>query len=181
MSIDAATGRLLIDIARRAITSAVSGEDAFPPASAAILRERRGVFVTLTCGGRLRGCIGRIEPDEPLAITLPDVAVLSATGDPRFPRVAVEELEELDIEVSLLTVPVPAEHPPVIEIGRHGLIVEASGRRGLLLPQVATEYGWTADEFLNQVCVKAGLAPNAWRSPEVRIQTFEADIVTGGN
>jgi AmmeMemoRadiSam system protein A len=177
MSTDPTTHSLLIEIARGAIEAAVRRTGAPPAGDALILREQRGVFVTIRCAGRLRGCIGRINGDEPLATLLPAVAIESATGDPRFPPVSVPELSGLHIEISLLSVPVVITGPAQIEIGRHGLIVSARGRRGLLLPQVATEFGWTADEFLSQACAKASLPHDEWKRDGVRLQTFETEIV----
>lgn len=175
---DAVTRRLLLGIARAAIEAKVRGTVfVAPDGDAPLLREARGVFVTLTRGGRLRGCMGRIDPDGPLASLLPEIAVLSATEDPRFPPVSPAELSGLEIELSLLTPPILITGPTQIEIGRHGLIVTARGRRGLLLPQVATEYGWSASEFLAQTCVKASLPAHAWQGAGVRLQTFETEII----
>lgn len=120
--------------------------------------------------------MGRVEPDVPLSELLPAIAVLSATGDPRFRPVSADELSGLHIEISLLSVPVLITGPAEIEIGRHGLMVAGEGRRGLLLPQVATEYGWTAPEFLSQTCAKASLRPDAWRTGGMQIHTFETEI-----
>lgn len=177
MSTDAANCSLLIAVARDAIDAAVRGAAAPAVSDAPILHERRGVFVTLKHGGRLRGCIGRIEPDEPLASMLPAIAVLAATGDPRFPAVSAAELAGLEIEISLLTMPVLVTGPAQIEIGRHGLIITAQGRRGLLLPQVAIEYGWSAPEFLAQTCLKASLPADAWQQHGARLQVFETEII----
>jgi AmmeMemoRadiSam system protein A len=176
MSTDAATRAVLLGVARGAINAAVGGAQSAPPADAPILREERGVFVTLKHGGRLRGCIGRIEADQPLSSLLPLMAVMSATEDPRFARVSSRELDALHIEISLLSVPALLVDPTAIEIGRHGLIVFARGRRGVLLPQVATEYGWSAEEFLAQTCVKAALAPDEWKRGAV-VHTFETEII----
>jgi AmmeMemoRadiSam system protein A len=177
VSTDAATRTLLIGIARGAIDAAVRGTAPPVAADAPILHEHRGVFVTLTHSGRLRGCIGRIEPDAPLSSLLPEVAVLSATGDPRFPLVSAAELPGLEIEISLLSRPVLITGPAQIVIGRHGLIITARGRRGLLLPQVASEYGWSAPEFLAQTCLKASLSADAWQQRGTRLQVFETEII----
>jgi AmmeMemoRadiSam system protein A len=107
---------------------------------------------------------------------LPEVARLAAFSDPRFPPLGAEELRVVRFEVSLLTVPAPIGSPADVEVGRHGLIVSLRGRRGLLLPQVAAEYEWTAEEFVEQTCVKAGLPPRAWREPAARILAFEAEV-----
>jgi AmmeMemoRadiSam system protein A len=177
VSTDAVSRRTLLGIARAAIESAVrrAPAPAFTPAP--ILDEQRGVFVTLKHAGRLRGCIGRVDPDEPLSSLLPQMAVLSATADPRFPAVSPRELPGLHIEISLLSVPVPVPAPEGIEVGRHGLIVSSGGRRGVLLPQVAVEFGWSALEFLAQTCVKASLHPDAWRQSGTRVLAFETEIV----
>lgn len=177
MTTDTTTRELLLGIALAAIEAAVRGTGTVPAGEAPILREPRGVFVTLRHAGRLRGCIGRVDPDEPLATLLPAMAVLSATGDPRFPAVSAGELPTLEIEISLLTSPVPITGPSQIEIGRHGLIVTAPGQRGLLLPQVATEYGWSAAEFLSQTCLKANLRADAWQRAGVQLHTFETEII----
>jgi AmmeMemoRadiSam system protein A len=177
MSTDDATRTTLLSIARNAIHAAVSGTAAPALPDAAILSEERGLFVTLMHGGRLRGCIGRIHADVPLSSLLPLMAVASATEDPRFPAVSAGELASLHIEISLLTPLAPFVDPASIEIGRHGLMVYARGRRGVLLPQVATEYGWGAEEFLAQTCRKAGLPADAWKEPGVAVQTFESEII----
>ena len=180
MSTDAASRALLLEIARAAIDAAVrGGPGANPAGDAPILRERRGVFVTLTCAGRLRGCIGRIEPDAPLASLLPAIAALSATGDPRFPVLSVAELAGLAIEISLLGEPVAVTGPAQIEIGRHGVIVTVGRRRGLLLPQVAAEFGWSAPEFLARTCLKASMPHDAWQRAGAKLQVFETEIIDG--
>jgi len=177
MSTDPATRRLLLAIARDAITAAVRGRPAAPFDDHPILHEERGVFVTLMHSGRLRGCIGRVAPDIPLAELLPLMAVASATQDPRFRAVTPREVDLLHIEISLLSVPALLTDPGAIEIGRHGLMVSAQGQRGLLLPQVATEYGWSAEEFLAQTCHKAMLPTEAWKRDGVTIHTFETEII----
>ena len=177
MSTDAATRRMLLAIARNAIAAAVGGTKAPNAPAAAILLEQRGVFVTLTRAGRLRGCIGRIQADIPLASLLPLMAAAAATEDPRFPAVTPGELDGLHIEISLLTPLTPLVDPTTIQIGRHGLMVSARGRRGVLLPQVATEYGWSAEEFLAQTCRKAMLPMDAWQHEGVQVHTFESEII----
>jgi uncharacterized protein (TIGR00296 family) len=149
-----------------------------------LFREPRGVFVTLKQfpSGELRGCIGYPLPVVPLGEGIRDVAVAAAIEDPRFPPVAPVEMPELTVEVSILTVPqlVATTSPDAtiaaIRPGRDGLIVEGYGASGLLLPQVATEQGWDAEELLAGTSQKAGLAPDAWRDRRVRVRRFEAEV-----
>jgi len=146
--------------------------------------DKRGVFVTLTKNHQLRGCIGFPYPVMPLGNAIEDAAVAAALEDPRFPGVRKDELLSLEFEVTVLTVPVPLEcapedRPAHVEVGRHGLIARGFGTSGLLLPQVATEYGWDAQTFLDQTCEKAGLPRTCWTKPNVEILTFEGQIFTG--
>ena len=107
---------------------------------------------------------------------IPDVARSAALADPRFPVVTSSEVASLVIEISLLSVPRLIRAATEVEVGRHGLLIAARGHRGLLLPQVATQYGWTSEEFLAEVCEKAGLPPDAWKSDSARLQTFTAEV-----
>jgi len=148
-----------------------------------VFSEKRGVFVTLTKDGELRGCIGFPYPVMPLGDAIGHAATAAATEDPRFPPVGKAELEGLTVEVTILTVPVPLEGDPMerpgkIIVGKHGLIVRGMGTSGLLLPQVATEYGWDAETFLDHTCMKAGLPARCWTRPSVEILTFEGQIFT---
>ncbi len=126
--------------------------------------------------GRLRGCIGFIEARKPLARTVEEMAVAAALQDPRFPPLREEELKEISLEISVLTPLRKTADVGQIEVGTHGLYVRKGSRAGLLLPQVATEYGWDRDTFLKETCRKAGLAPDAWRDPETEIYLFSADV-----
>ena len=139
------------------------------------LKAPRGAFVTLTEEGTLRGCIGFTEARFPLYETVMQAALYAATEDPRFRAVNVPELKRLDYEISVLTPLSKVENPSLIEVGRHGLVVEKEGKRGLLLPQVATEYHWGREEFLRQTCLKAGLPADAWRQG-AEISSFEAIV-----
>jgi uncharacterized protein (TIGR00296 family) len=149
-----------------------------------VLDEPRGVFVTLRRhpSNDLRGCIGFPLPVFPLRAAIPRAAWAAAVDDPRFPPVRRSELDRLTLEVSILTVPEPidADSPDEavrrVEVGRHGLIVDRRGSSGLLLPQVATEFGWTPVEFLDATCEKAGLPPEAWRRPGTTIRRFSAEL-----
>jgi len=148
-----------------------------------VFGEKRGIFVTITKAGELRGCIGFPYPVIPLGDAIEDAAVAAATGDPRFPPVRKEELSSLILEVTILTVPVlvvgePGKRPEKIEVGRHGLIVRGRGTSGLLLPQVATEYCWDSTTFLDHTCIKAGLPERCWTYANVEVLTFEGQIFT---
>ncbi len=143
--------------------------------AAGLLELRGGAFVTLRRGGELRGCIGNPESDDPLADTVMRCAVAAASEDPRFDPVTAGEFRLLEIEVSVLTPVEPVGDVHEIEVGRHGLVAEQDNRRGLLLPQVATEWGWDREMFIAQACVKAGLRPGAWRTG-ARLYRFEAEV-----
>jgi len=176
-------GKLLVTLARRTIENYLrTGKKPPVPRVGAKLRERCGVFVTLTKHGELRGCIGHPLPTLPLIEAVIDSAVSSAVGDPRFPPVTREELSDIQIEVSALTPPElikvkdPREYPKHVEVGKHGLIVECAGCAGLLLPQVPIEWGWDVEEFLSHTCMKAGLMPDCWLREDTRISRFSAQI-----
>ncbi len=137
-----------------------------------------GVFVTLSRGKELRGCIGNIETDAPLEQTVAECAVAAAARDHRFSPVTADELSEITIEISLLSSPVELPLEKIeekIEIGRHGLLVTQGTRRGLLLPQVARRRGWDACRFLEQACLKAGLDQGAWQRG-AKVAAFLADV-----
>ena len=173
-------GKRLVCLAREAITaSLLRGERVAATGST----ERRGVFCTLkTHHDVLRGCIGLPYPTKPLAEAVVDAAISSATGDPRFKPLEAEELGEIKIELTVLTTPQELtcpkkEIPGKIKIGTHGIIIDAPHSSGLLLPQVATENGpWSAVEFLEATCWKAGLPPNAWKEEKVKVSLFEGQI-----
>ena len=131
--------------------------------------------MTLHKRGELRGCIGHIEPTEPLGRVVPRCAVAACSSDSRFPPVAAGELDVIDIEISLLGPLEAIAGPQEISVGRHGLVVERGWRRGLLLPQVAAEWGWDAETFLSHTCLKAGLAHDAWRKG-AQVWRFEAEV-----
>jgi AmmeMemoRadiSam system protein A len=174
--LDPASRHALLVLVRSAVEVAVGVTEKLQAVEAGVLHERRGAFVTLRKGGALRGCIGRVEPNAPLLVMLPEVARQAALDDPRFPPVDAGELPQIRIEVSLLTTPAPVAGPGDIVVGRDGLIVASRARRGLLLPQVAVEYGWSVEEFLSHTCHKAGLPPQAWRDGAVRVLSFQADV-----
>jgi AmmeMemoRadiSam system protein A len=171
--------RRLLALARRAIRAYVLEQRLPEGASALQSGQRHGVFVTLHLAGRLRGCIGRPESPDSLDSLVEVCAVLAASRDPRFPPVHVHEVDALDIELSILSAP---EQLPAADVlarfmpGVHGAAVTCGGCRGLLLPQVALQYGWSAQRFLEETCRKAGLPAHAWRDPEVRIDIFTAEV-----
>ncbi|MDO5844369.1 MAG: TIGR00296 family protein [Methanocorpusculum sp.] len=177
-------GELAVKTARSFVENAVIGENTDNEINLPeIFTEKRGVFVTLTEKGNLRGCIGYPYPVMPLSDAIKEAAVHAAVHDPRFEPVSGEELRDIIVEVTILTAPAVLEgdfleRPSKIKIGKHGLIAQKDSHSGLLLPQVATEYNWSAEEFLSQTCIKAGLQPNAWKDSECTILTFEGQIFT---
>jgi AmmeMemoRadiSam system protein A len=138
------------------------------------LNQTWGVFVTLKQGGSLRGCIGTIEAREPLFRAVVECAISSAVRDPRFPPVTGEEVEDISIEISVMSPLRSVWEPQEIVVGIHGLYVRRGMNAGLLLPQVATEYGWDRREFLEQCCRKAGLPSGAWQEEGTEIMIFSA-------
>lgn len=170
--------RDLLRLARGAIEASFRGE---PPPRLASDRaetfgEARGLFVTLRKDGALRGCIGTLSPDGDLTRVVSEYALRAALEDPRFPRLEPAELPECTIEISVLTAPQLVAEPEEIVIGRDGLIIESRGRRGLLLPQVATEHGFDRERFLGEVARKAGLPADSWRRPDARVWIFQAEV-----
>jgi len=170
---------LLLRLAREAITSHVKGirnpESAIRNPQSAILERLGGAFVSLHARGDLRGCIGHIQANEQLGAVVPRCAVSACSSDPRFPPVTEAELADVEIEISLLGALEPISSALEIEIGRHGLLVEQGWHRGLLLPQVATEFQWDARTFLAQTCHKAGLPRDAWMR-DAQVFRFEAEV-----
>jgi len=141
-----------------------------------ILMENRGAFVTINKKGQLRGCIGYIEGHGPLHQTIEEMAEAAAFRDPRFSPVKEKELPELEIEISVLTPLKKNTDVNEIQVGKHGIYIKRGSLSGLLLPQVATEYGWDRQTFLEHTCQKAGLPSNAWKEKDIEIYIFSADI-----
>jgi len=141
-----------------------------------VFEEKRGSFVTLRRKGELRGCVGRVEPLSTLGDEIVDLALGAAIRDPRFPVVSQDEVDELNIGISILTPPEVVKNISDIRIGEHGLIVERDLNRGLLLPQVATEEGWGVKRFLEHTCLKADLPLNVWKDPKTVIYRFSAYV-----
>jgi AmmeMemoRadiSam system protein A len=165
----------LIGLARDTVASAVLGGPSPEPPDADVFRRVAGAFVTLTIRGELRGCIGQIEPRDPVGAVIVHCAAAAALEDPRFSPVSPIELPSLGIEVSVLTSAEEVTDVDRIEVGRHGLIVAQNGHRGLLLPQVATDHGWSREQFLAETCRKAGLPKDAWQRG-AKIYSFEAEV-----
>jgi uncharacterized protein len=174
-------GRIAVRSARSTIEHVVAKKQKAALKLTPVFGDKRGVFVTLTKKGTLRGCIGLPYPVMPLGDAIVHAAGAAALEDPRFPPVAKEELADISLEVTILTVPVPVEgdpkkRPEKVVVGKHGLIVRGMGTSGLLLPQVATEYGWDPTTFLDHTCIKAGLPARSWLDSHVEILTFEGQI-----
>jgi AmmeMemoRadiSam system protein A len=167
---------LLLQIARSALTLGVANKPPlrdFP--SEEFLQQPAGAFVTLHRRGRLRGCVGQLPGRDSLAAVVAHCARAAALDDSRFEPVTSTELFEIDIEVSLLSAlqDVTLE---AIEPGKHGLLVSRGTQRGVLLPQVASQFQWGAQRFLEETCVKAGLQRDAWKDPATRVQAFTAEV-----
>jgi len=170
----------LLALARKAIEHYLeSGELISYTASNPKFMEPRGAFVTLNENGELRGCIGFIEPRFPLYQAIIQAAVFAAVQDPRFEPLKKSDLPKVNIEISILSSLQPVDKVSEIKIGQHGLLIKEDGHSGLLLPQVATEFGWDRDTFLREVCRKAGLPDNAWKKPGSLFK-FEALVFREG-
>lgn len=169
----------LLRIARESIEAVLAGRRPELPAPGQLddaLTRPSGCFVTLHAEGGLRGCIGTIQAVAPLYQAISSSAVSAAFRDPRFSPLNADELPSVDLEISVMSPIVPVTDVAEIEVGRDGLIITRGRNAGLLLPQVATEYGWDRETFLGQTCAKAGLPQTAWRSPETRIERFSAEV-----
>jgi AmmeMemoRadiSam system protein B/AmmeMemoRadiSam system protein A len=172
----------LLDIARRTLEAVLAGKP-IPDFEAENpeLKKHGGAFVTLKKKGKLRGCIGRY-PEEggtvPLSRIVAEMAQSSAQRDPRFPAVTAEELDDLSIEISVLSLPRKVKSADEIILGRHGVIIKKGFRQGTYLPQVATDTGWSKEQFLGSLCAhKAGLPEDAWKTdPEVEIWIYDAEV-----
>ena len=165
----------LLRLARAALEARVRRQPAPSLDGGGALDWPRGAFVTLHHRGALRGCLGRIGAEAPLGSTVADLAAAVSDSDSRFEPVSSSELADIALEISVLTPGCEVQTIEEIEVGRHGLIVEDGPRRGLLLPQVATEHGWDREAFLAQTCLKAALPADAWRRG-ARILIFEAQV-----
>jgi len=176
----------LLSLARQGIIAAVKGiadvdklvfgREIIAPA----LKQARGIFVTLKQKGTLRGCIGTIQTEEPLYRAVVEAAISSAVRDPRFLPLTEEEIDATTIEISVLSSLRVIEKVEEIVVGRHGLYIRKGLNAGLLLPQVASEWGWTRGEFLEQCCRKAGLNLDAWQEDDTEVMIFSAFVFGEG-
>ncbi|MGZ4863504.1 MAG: TIGR00296 family protein [Halobacteriota archaeon] len=166
--------RIAVRLAREAMEVAVNSGDRIkaPQNLPAIFDESRGVFVTLHSEA-LRGCVGYPYASKTIKDALIDAAISAALYDYRFPRVRAEELKRIRVEITLLTEPKRIDSPTDIVVGKHGIIVKKGQQQGLLLPQVATDFKWTQQEFLDQTYMKAGLSPSE-RNAEIFV--FEGQV-----
>ena len=177
-------GDYLIKIAKKAINEYIvnNNELTVPQNCPEHLKEKLGVFVTLNENKNLRGCIGYPEPIKPLINAVIDVSISAATADPRFPKLTEDELDKIEIEVTILTKPEiirvsnPNQYPEKITIGKDGLIIHKGFYKGLLLPQVATDHDMDSEEFLSNTCAKAGLDYNCWLNDNVEIFSFQGQV-----
>lgn len=168
--------KYLLDIAREEVRRHVHGEPQQKLVySDPVLKDTWGAFVTLKINRELRGCIGNLVSDKSLPETIVEMAVKSAASDPRFPPLSAAEFENVSIDISVMGPLREVKDIKDIVIGRDGLVIEQAGSHGLLLPQVATEHNMGVPDFISQTCLKAGLAPDAWKRG-AKIYKFAAEV-----
>jgi AmmeMemoRadiSam system protein A len=171
---------ILLSDARESIKAELEGRKPSykeaPKTSESALNKPCGAFVTLHKGGNLRGCIGRMTANLPLLETVRLMAREAAFGDPRFPPLRPEELEKCHIEISALSPMEICHDAGKIEVGVHGLYLRRGTRSGVLLPQVPVEQGWNLDQYLEYICIKAGLPQHSWKEPDAELLTFTAIV-----
>ena len=171
--------RTLIELARRTLDTFVLGRACRAESidDTYLRSESYGAFVSLHNKGELRGCIGDCAPRVPLYETVIEMTQAAAARDSRVEPVSQSELDDVRIEISVLSPLVRTQAPLFLEVGKHGLYIARQGRRGVLLPQVATQYHWDIKTFLDQTCLKAGLRKHAWKDPQTEVSTFTALII----
>ena len=168
---------ILLKLARDTITQYVTeGRKPPLPEATGMLGEPYGCFVTVHMNGQLRGCIGNMIGRGPLVELIQEMAVAASTQDPRFHALSKEELSEIDIEISVLSLMRKITDVNEIEVGKHGIIMGRGVCQGVLLPQVATEQGWDRQTFIENTCLKAGLPTDAWKDPKTNIEIFSAQV-----
>ena len=168
--------RQLLQFARRTVEAATAGKPLPEPELTEGLKAQGAAFVSLFKKGELRGCIGHIRAHGPLWESVRDMARSAALEDDRFSPVRPEEVGDLSIDISVLTPMRTISGPGDIEVGRDGLYIRKGGYTGLLLPQVASKRGWSAEHFLEQTCVKAGLPKSAWKEGDAELFAFSAEV-----
>lgn len=169
--------KILLKLARDTIEMWVKEHKKPPlPQAKGLFGEACGAFVTIHKKDQLRGCIGNMIGYGPLIETIQEMAIASSTGDPRFHPVRPEELNDIDIEISVLSPMREIKDVNEIEVGKHGILMSRGMFHGVLLPQVATEYGWDRTTFLMHTCLKAGLPEDAWQDPKTKIEIFSAQV-----
>jgi AmmeMemoRadiSam system protein A len=169
---------ILLEAARNSIKSIFTGKEIPDPdyQKHHVFKSHAGAFVTLTENNRLRGCIGYIISDQPLYQTVCEAAVHAAQNDPRFHPLSENEILKISIEISVLSEPFPLYSYEEIEIGKHGLILEEKGRRGLLLPQVPVEHHMDKEQYLDAICQKSGFHASYWRDKQLKLNGFTATV-----
>ncbi|MEM0302912.1 MAG: TIGR00296 family protein [Archaeoglobaceae archaeon] len=180
MKLSPEDGEKAVKLARRAIEEYLENKKVIQDRLEGVFAQKRGVFTTLIKNNDLRGCIGFPYPIKRLDEAIIESAIAAAVDDPRFEPVRRSEMDEITVEVTILTEPEkinakPKDLPKFVEIGKHGLMVRKGLFSGLLLPQVAVEFGFDAEEFLSQTCMKAGLPPDCWLSG-AEVYRFEGQI-----
>ena len=170
---------ILLKTARESISSQLEKRYPNYPEASTSLKQALGSFVTLHIDGKLRGCIGHMLPVRALIEDIKILAKESAFHDPRFPSLNLNELENIDIEISVLS-PLEVSLPEKVIVGKHGIIMKNGYNSGVLLPQVPVEQGWNREEFLSNTCRKAGMKMNCWKDPRTQIETFTA-VIFGEN
>lgn len=170
--------KILLAIAREAIIHQVNDEEFSPkPRAEKALKSCSGCFVTIKQNGHLRGCIGNFQAQQPLFMEVATMAVAAASQDPRFQPMGLEELDNFSLEITILSPLEKITDINRIVVGTHGIYIIKGRNRGVLLPQVATEYGWGRETFLEQTCAKAGLPKNSWQQPDTEIYIFSGQII----
>lgn len=174
--ISAGNKKFLLEIAKNAVRSSLDKSPLIIPPAPEGLEFKSGCFVTLHLNGMLRGCIGNFRDDRNIVKNVADMAVQAAFQDPRFPSVSESEFDLLEFEISVLSPMIPIKSVEEAEVGRDGLYVVKGFNRGVLLPQVASEYGWDKYEFISHTCAKAGLPFEAWKTEKIDLYRFEAAV-----
>jgi AmmeMemoRadiSam system protein A len=172
--------KILLRTARDTVKAILTGGALPKPKSSdPELNAHCGCFVTLKNREQLRGCIGQFTSDRPLIELVVEMATASATGDPRFfdDRITADEIDDLDVEISVLSPLKKTNDPLSLRLGVDGIYIKRGCASGCFLPQVATETGWSKEEFLSYCCAhKAGLPANAWKDPKTDVYLFSAEV-----